>query len=468
MSWNFSLGSLFRPPAPSINQAVTPRREPMAAENVASQPPALTDPQATFQEPTSTSTTQVHQDASEEASTVSFGVPGGGFGAGEAVTAATIAPVRRLSQADSLDSMDTFENLNGQRQPISTTQSQQESADYNPVPGGVITDQAEELRHLFGNSGARNRALQEGFRNYSPLVQSQYSEIQQQLGTEHRAEFDTYTATLLNQQPPMSEDNVSGVLRNAQSMMQQSYDALDNAGIPPTELMLSALHDVAAPSNINQRDYLSCAATSAQMQMAIHQPAEYMDMVQTLASGESYTFENGSNYQIRPDDSPLTDLGVDTRGNPLAMRRTPSAMVVQNAFMEILDGNHNYQSQNDNSGNSADRPNIGLQRDNMPGLLTAIVGRTVPRPVDLNRAGPTARQNEAQNVLNSATPENPILVGMRWGTDSRGEHTEHAVNVIGYDSTTQRVNLMNPHGHIVSIPRAEFDARLRMAWTPQA
>lgn len=110
------------------------------------------------------------------------------------------------------------------------------------------------------------------------------------------------------------------------------------------ELALSALHDLAAPSDIDQgANSYTCSANVLQMDLAQNKPERYLEMVDTLALGQ--TFDG-----IAPDPS-FADEGFtpssfkDYQDQALVdTARSLTAKLVQNAIMEYANGSEDYDS----------------------------------------------------------------------------------------------------------------------------
>lgn len=90
------------------------------------------------------------------------------------------------------------------------------------------------------------------------------------------------------------------------------------------EFVKDLLHDVAYPTDINQQQEGTCTSTSVQVKLAKEDPQKYLEIATTLADGQNW-------QNIKPN--PNVDL-EDKKED----KRTLSAKIVQNAFMDFGNG----------------------------------------------------------------------------------------------------------------------------------
>jgi hypothetical protein len=90
------------------------------------------------------------------------------------------------------------------------------------------------------------------------------------------------------------------------------------------EFVKDLLHDIAYPTDINQQQEGTCTSTSVQVKLAKEDPQKYLDIATTLADGQNW-------QNIKPN--PNVDL-EDKKED----KRTLSAKIVQNAFMDFGNG----------------------------------------------------------------------------------------------------------------------------------
>jgi len=83
------------------------------------------------------------------------------------------------------------------------------------------------------------------------------------------------------------------------------------------------LHDISYPTDIDQKNKGTCAATAVQMKLALIDPEKYVDIATTLAQGENFQISNDK--IIRPNGSFTGDEEDE---------RITSWKIIQNAFME--------------------------------------------------------------------------------------------------------------------------------------
>tara|TARA_Y100001934_G_scaffold120175_1_gene146948 strand:+ start:1777 stop:2106 length:330 start_codon:yes stop_codon:yes gene_type:complete len=100
----------------------------------------------------------------------------------------------------------------------------------------------------------------------------------------------------MHRQPPMDKTMLTKVVRKLSMMLERDYD--HRAG-EPKDLILSALHDIAAPANISQLNTRNCVGTCIQIRLALCEPLTYLDMLDTLAQNKTYTTKAGK--EIEPN-----------------------------------------------------------------------------------------------------------------------------------------------------------------------
>ncbi|MCA9792920.1 MAG: hypothetical protein KC910_14030 [Candidatus Eremiobacteraeota bacterium] len=139
----------------------------------------------------------------------------------------------------------------------------------------------------------------------------------------------------------------------AQTLADYAGHYRDGLGDEQKQLIADALHDLAVPSDINQRNVGSCAATAAQMKLAIEKPTEYVRILTDLAKGENTKLLNGDT--LRPNTTWRGDKDD---------RRSLSCKIMQNAFMEYAGGSYNSKTDKDE----------GLSRGEQEDLLEGLFG----------------------------------------------------------------------------------------------
>lgn len=345
-----------------------------------------------------------------------------------------------------------------------------------PIAGGRSEDAGENLRGISNNQA--NRAIRERFSEpgAQQAVMAAVEQLRDQMGSGRNRELNAYLAAMMDpNNNSMNDEQILQALNQVSQMMGSTY----HEALPNQEVALSALHDIAMPGNISQANVGACVAGSAQMQMAVSDPLQYLSMVDSLAQGQPFE-TNG--ITLQPNMTFLDETG----GN----YRTPSTALVQNAIMDHVDGDREYTSGRvDISGMSEDEMDRrGIVPDpNNPGGNLGIMG-TQPGPEQMTRLGnilqgfgrpPLNYQRTADDpasaaaLLNQlaqaeppASPSNPILVNMRWSQQGEvGGHYHHAVNIIGIENG--EVRLMNPWGREDIIPLAELQARMTGILLPE-
>jgi hypothetical protein len=104
------------------------------------------------------------------------------------------------------------------------------------------------------------------------------------------------------------------------------------------------LHDITYPTDIDQREKGTCAATAVQVKLAISNPQKYIDIATKLANGQSWNgITPNRTYEGDSNDS-----------------RSLSCKMIQNAFMDYANGNINYDSKKYQNAKKLDETARGL------------------------------------------------------------------------------------------------------------
>lgn len=260
-----------------------------------------------------------------------------------------------------------------------------------------------------------------------------------------------------NRKPPLSNADLKKIVDKLTNMI-TTTDYHRKAG-DKKQLLISALHDIAAPSDISQRSIGTCAGTSIQIQMAIKKPYEYLDMLQTLARNKTYTTSTGAN--IPPN---WTFTGEAAAGNK--SNRTISSKIMQNSLMDYADSTQkvtdlHYQDDRVNGSrnyNSANKDG-GLWSEEEVNGLKAIFGSDYT-----NYENDDYSPDQLLTILKNSKPSdaNPVLINMVY--DKSGKDGFHAVNVVGIDD--KNVTIINPWGREETFPVSELKEKIYTVVAP--
>lgn len=229
----------------------------------------------------------------------------------------------------------------------------------------------------------------------------------------------------------------------ANKILTMSSSSYDSRAGDPRRLAISALHDIAIPSDISQGSIGSCGGTCSQVQLAIRNPVRYLEMLDTLAKNQSF-HANGATFQ------PNWTFSGDGTG------RSISSSIMQNSIMDFANGSASYDSHNHNtpgiSSNDVSRTNNALV-----GLNTSVYTGIEMGVVDTN--SPARKQYLIQDLINhSPSPSNPIQVRINFSPQGQ-QDAEHFVNVVGINSNS--VTFVNPWGRIENVSLQEFQSRIQ-------
>lgn len=227
------------------------------------------------------------------------------------------------------------------------------------------------------------------------------------------------TEMIENRQPKLSQKDIVSLLNKIEDISKSDYPEAVGSG---KDLALSALHDIALPSDVSQNNTGGCVATSAQIQMIVRSPDKYLNMLDTLAKNKSYDTAKGS---VVPNW---------TFAKPFDMTaRTISSSIVQSALMSVArDGDYD-----STVINSVSR---GLFLNQAKNMYEKMLGTSVT--TKSLRLGST--KDELFKSIQDSKPSynNPVHITMKY--TEYGRDQSHAVNVVSLNSNN--VTIINPWG----------------------
>ncbi|MBC7474680.1 MAG: hypothetical protein H7263_10345, partial [Candidatus Sericytochromatia bacterium] len=274
-----------------------------------------------------------------------------------------------------------------------------------------------------------------------PELRTKISNFVSLLSTGDKAAL-AYTQNIFDRKPPLSTEKIKDVFDKLTSMMNTSYDPkVGNT----KELVISALHDVSMPSDISQEGIGTCVGTSIQIQLAIRNPSEYLNMLDTLAQNKIYTSITGANI---PPNFTFTDEGIEKN---LDTGRTISAKIMQNAIMDFSDMNtRDFNSAKGDGGLNYIQTVKGLKEIVNTNVETSYVWDYTPE--------------QLINTLKNSKPDrsNPIEISMSY--EPNGRDSIHSVNVINISDN--QVTIVNPWGREETFPNDELNKRILSVSAP--
>lgn len=238
------------------------------------------------------------------------------------------------------------------------------------------------------------------------------------------------------------------------------YDNLDPALQDEGEALFnSTLQNIAFPTSISQRSKGTCAAARAEMLLAMDDPAAYARTARRLASPSGRARVNSAFLPRVPGTEQPEQSG-----------RSVASRLIQPAMMEYANGHaldydnaRDLHQQNGSRGDTALDGSGGLRLEESMRLLTGLFGTERVQPA-ASIFGPDAssRAEVLQHAQESlAAGQQPVVVDLDWGTNKTGGDSGHALLLTRLDE--QQAYLLNPWGEQNTIPRADFEARLRSA-----
>ncbi len=208
-------------------------------------------------------------------------------------------------------------------------------------------------------------------------------------------------------------------------------------GVNAKQLIRNALGDMAFPSNIDQANKGTCAATAVQMKWALENPKTYAQAITKLGEGKTYTTKGGD--PLPPND---------TWKNDTKDERNFSARIMQNALMDLGNNvgvNQDYNSEVDEN-QSFFNDYSGLYSDDTNYALGEVMGADYQ--VDSMYSGSSLY----------GYVEDEVARGRSAVINFKG----HAVLVTGIDKQNDRV-IINTWGEQYTMPVDEFKKYVQSA-----
>lgn len=245
-----------------------------------------------------------------------------------------------------------------------------------------------------------------------------------------------------------------------------SLESLRSADLDPElesqaeELFNSAIQNIAFPESISQHSRGTCAATRVEALMALDDPSGYIDTVRRLASPSGRAREEGG-FLHRVEGT----AAADDSGRSVASR------LLQPALMEMANGRkldyNNLDDLNHINPHGERSPNRYVQDRDGAGGLTTIDSRRLIRGVFgedrvkefssiFGNNGVSREEVVSDTEDMMANGDGPLLVDLDWGDDGG-----HALLLSDLDA--DNAYFMNPWGELHTMPREEFDSRLRFS-----
>ncbi|MGV3523713.1 MAG: papain-like cysteine protease family protein [Candidatus Sericytochromatia bacterium] len=321
-----------------------------------------------------------------------------------------------------------------------------------PDIGEALQERQDDLQTPEARQSALTAAAQAA--ELPEAVQQQAQALVAALPPEKQAEATASLEHLFKQRgKELGAERVGALLAQLQEMNGRSYDARAGSA---ADLVVSALHDIAAPTDIDQGvNTGTCSATSMQIALAQTKPERYLKMVDTLAQNKS--FEGfAPNWTFTQEGAP------DGEQAYLETNRSPAARLVQNAIMDSANGAEAYSS----ATKMGDRPQMADE---------AWVAQTLPRVLGSDEPyamlhldddkdeypdSDTVRNLPKEQLYSALkdygpSPDRPVV--MSYFDPKHG--TGHAVLITGLEN--DRVRYVDPiDGVTKTISQEEFQERV--------
>lgn len=254
-----------------------------------------------------------------------------------------------------------------------------------------------------------------------------------------------YSNELLNRNPKIKDNELIDIFYKLTTMLDTKFDSRVDS---PKQLIMEALGDIALPSNITQEKIGTCSGTSVQIQMAIRNPKEYLNMLDKLAKNQSYKTLTGN--LVKPNWT-FTKEGFSQEDgksvNNFNSERNLTAKIMQNAIMDFADG--------DSRNFDSSKADGGLDYEQISGALKSLLNKKV-KNYDFTEFSPT----QLMKVLEKSKPThvNPIEIAISY--DEKGKDAYHAVNVVDFSRDTDKITIINPWGREEMFPISELTKRI--------
>jgi hypothetical protein len=216
-------------------------------------------------------------------------------------------------------------------------------------------------------------------------------------------------------------------------------------GLDRGTLLSEMVQELAQPSSIDQAQRNTCGATTASIYLANTRPAEYARLVNGLASpGGQVNMVEGSLQRV-------ADTTTDDHSG-----RTSTQRLLEPALMDYADGALLTYDNTADKHELFGLPTVpGVLPSMMAKMLTGLMGRKAeagggllvkPGQADLAKLEASTRADlPVPTMINYAKDSNPFE--LHW--------------VLATKVDAQQVTLVNPWGREETMPRAEFDRRLK-------
>lgn len=220
-----------------------------------------------------------------------------------------------------------------------------------------------------------------------------------------------------------------------------------------SQILQSALHEIANPHCIAQQHRGTCAATVPQAKLAIEDPARYLNLVRELTSPDGRVSSEviNSNHGI----------GMVREGgtiNPDGSHRTITSRLIQPAFMEYANGHLDYDNNTDRHSDGTG----GLLQRETTALLNGLFGSNSHQTISIQQG--LSPQNILQQIKPFLEQGVTVPIGMVWS--SEGMHAGHEVMLTSIDEDHNKAYFYNPWGELKSMPLDVLASRIQDASIP--
>lgn len=298
----------------------------------------------------------------------------------------------------------------------------------------------------------------------NPLDRAKYGALAASLDADPMARLALQLLAVEGKLPGARTAADGGNLLDALSRLGDPKGTPLSPRIDRQQLLAETVQEVANPTAIDQQDRDCCVAAAAQIQFAIQNPADYVRVVNGLASRQgTVTLPNGQ-VMWRSQDTNKDDDS----------HRTISSRLVESAFMQYAGG----RKYTDVGPGTFPNGVSGLTIVHLKKLVKALYpghdfeglwitdrslqpGGVLPKTLAVAEAN--GRVALTKRIEANVKAGKSVIVALDWA--KAGDHSDsHELLVTGV--TADKVTVVNPWGRVEEFSRKEFEARLEdaMLW----
>ncbi len=315
---------------------------------------------------------------------------------------------------------------------------------YNPLNDEIHNIGEEKFNNIIADPNTKSKDLKSQILNSPPLKNDLFLSMSfRSLDSKFKDNREAlmYINELFSRKPELSKTDLKRIADKSIEMLSTDYDSRITNN---KELVMTALHDIAAPQHINQSNISTCTATAIQIQISLKSPLEYLNMLDTLAKNKPYKLVSGN--VITPNWTFDNENKTGTRNS----ERTLSSKIMQNAIMDYGNGTNN----SFDSSSKDDKSNVGLTQRQAHDTINSIFKS------DLNLFNNSQyNQEQLADVIKMSKPSysNPISASIYFDQLSKKDAV-HMVDIVSVKDS--KLTMINPWGREETIDINQMKGRI--------